>query len=229
MQEQQQFWEQRKGTRLETLSVVASPSWLILAQQLQCSVQAISIGCCRKTTCKQGASCLLEAFSSTAASCVLTAQHARVQVLQIAVFVWQELHQIGVAVWSCTRCVVLAWACWSGVVKVLCQCEALEQISFPAVLSYMACSGWCGDGLSLLSSTVTTLERDSPRVNKAFWDGKTHERFYRVRVFHRILVFKMVAELSPWWNTEAIYQIWRKGWWGSLCSATECSGPATEM
>lgn len=79
MQEQQQFWEQRKGTRLETLSVVASPSWLILAQQLQCSVQAISIGCCRKTTCKQGASCLLEVFSSTAASCVLTAQHARVQ------------------------------------------------------------------------------------------------------------------------------------------------------
>lgn len=83
-------------------------------------------------------------------------------------------------------------------VKVLCQCEALEQISFPAVLSYMACSGWCGDGLSLLSSTVTTLERDSPRVNKAFWDGKTHERLYRVRVFHRILVFKMVAEHSPW-------------------------------
>lgn len=79
MGEQQQFLEQRKGTRLETLSVVASPSWLILAQQLQRSVQAISVGCCRRTTHKHGVSCLLEVFNSIAASCVLTAQHEHVQ------------------------------------------------------------------------------------------------------------------------------------------------------
>lgn len=77
-EQQQQFSEQRKGTRLETLSVVASP-WLILAQQLQRSVLAMSVGCCRRTTHKQGASCLLEVFNSIAASCVLTAQHEHVQ------------------------------------------------------------------------------------------------------------------------------------------------------
>lgn len=46
----------------------------------------------------------------------------------------------------------------------------------PVVLSCLACSGLCGGDLSLLSNTVTTLERDSPRV-------KPFEMAKHVKVF----------------------------------------------
>lgn len=61
----------------QTLSVVASPSWLILAWQLQCSGHFCWV--LQKNPHKQGAYCLLEVFNSTAVSYVLTAQHEHVQ------------------------------------------------------------------------------------------------------------------------------------------------------
>lgn len=134
-------------------------------------------------------------------------------VLQIIVFVMQELHHIRIAIWACALCAMVAWGCWSRGVKqsFVSVAWSIEVVLLPAVPSYVACSGWCGGGLSLLSSTVTRLERDSPRVKA--WDGKPHERLHRVGVFYWIWVFKMVEEHSPRWNTEAIFQIWRKEWW----------------
>lgn len=58
-----------------------------------------------------------------------------------------------------THCAGLGWLECSSK-AILCQRYiSFGVVLFPAVLSYMASAGWCGDGLSLFSSIVMRLER----------------------------------------------------------------------